>query len=169
MARAFTTPVVLPADPTTTLQAATKGYVDTADATKEATANKGAASGYCGLDSSSRVAAANMPLVSSTVGTLTLGTTVTVDATTGNMFNLTINSATTPTLTPSGTNDHQIIQVTVLASGATRTCNVASAVKLSTGLSSRSFSIASGLVLMVAMKYSTLLGAWVMTAATTSA
>jgi hypothetical protein len=39
--------------------------ITVADSTKEATANKGAASGYCGLDGTSKVAIGNLPLGSS--------------------------------------------------------------------------------------------------------
>lgn len=72
------------------------------------------------------------------------------------------------TITPSGTTDGQVIRLAVLASGGTRTITFAAAVRLSTGLTSRSFTVATGQVLVAAVQYSTLINAWVLTAATVS-
>jgi hypothetical protein len=72
MARQYGTPIVLPADPTSALQAATKQYVDTADALAEKTANKGVASGYAGLDGATKVPIAQLP-TGATSTTVTIG------------------------------------------------------------------------------------------------
>lgn len=82
-------------------------------------------------------------------------------------FTLLHNSGlSVPTGTPA---DGQTYKLCCLASGATRTWTFAAGFRLSTGLTSRTFSIPSGEALIAAVEYSSDLAAWVVTAATVSA
>lgn len=170
MARQFYTPIALPADPTAPLQAATKQYVDAADALKQSMSAKGAASGYASLDAASRVPSAQMPYVLAAIRTGTVSTSLTIDAAgAGNVVdltatgNITLNAPTNPV-------NGQQLRVNVLASGAARTVTW-SGVVASTGLTLGAYSVPQNLVGLFLVTYSTLrtTPAWVLTSATVSA
>lgn len=90
------------------------------------------------------------------------------------MFSVTMSGTGSATFTEPVVEPEQSIanamnyKLHVYASGGTRSFSFASEFKLSTGITSRSFSIPSGKVLMAAVEYSTALGAWVIVAATVS-
>lgn len=69
-------------------------------------------------------------------------------------------------LTPAGTLGGQLLRVDVLASGAQRTVTLDAGVRLSTGLTSRSFTVPAGQIVALGLERSALLGAWVLVAAT---
>lgn len=71
------------------------------------------------------------------------------------------------TLTPSGSTDGQVLRVNVLASGGQRTVTFATAVRTSSALT-RTLVIPSGQIGIISLEYSSLIGAWVLTAATVS-
>lgn len=70
---------------------------------------------------------------------------------------------------PTGGVDRQILRIAVSAGAAGRTVTVASAIRLSTGLASRTFTVGADEVLLVALEYVSVVSAWVLTAATVSA
>lgn len=163
MSRQFTTPVLLLADPAVALGAATKQYVDL----RELQSNKGAVSGYCGLDSSARVPAANMPIVEdvSVAASITTTTAVTLDASQGNLRNITATANVTLNA-PTSPVDGQQLRVNVLASGAIRTVTF-SGVLLTTGITLGPYSVPSGAVGLFLLTYTALRAtpAWYLVAA----
>ena len=170
-ARIFGTPIVLPANPTAGGHAANKTYVDAGDATREATANKGAANGYCGLDAAGLVPAANMPLVFGTAPSATLVTTsVTPNAANGSILNYSCTTATLAVGVPTNPVDRQVLRVAVKRSTAAQVVVTFNAsIVLSTGLTSSAYTVPSGKVLLAAVEYAALISVWVLTAATVSA
>lgn len=108
---------------------------------------------------------ARLPNVLSQVRTLS-GATITVDASAaGSLINVTATADTTFAV-PTNPTDRQVLRIAVLASGASRNVTFNASIRLSTGLTSRTFSVPSGQALMTALEYSSLLSAWVLTAAT---
>lgn len=94
--------------------------------------------------------------------------TVSLDfATVGNLINYTATGNVTFNA-PSNPVDRAVIRFAVLASGGDRDVTFANTYLLSTGLSSRTFTVPSGQVLLAAAEYSELAGAWILTAATIS-
>ena len=89
--------------------------------------------------------------------TLTAGTNVAVSR-------FTITATGNPTITPStsGAVDGQVMRVVVLASGATRTVTVASAVGLSTGITDRALAVTSGQVGVFGFEYISALSKWIL-------
>lgn len=163
--------IELPGNPTTALQAATKGYVDTGLAARVATTEKGAASGVATLDTATRVPTAQMPRVPSTVRAVTGAASLTLDPTVdGNIINITTTVAITSLdASTTGVTDGQVLRVRILASGGTFNVTFASAIRTSTNLARGPNSIPSGQVLIAALEYVSLVSAWVLTAATISA
>lgn len=167
MARKFTTAIVLPADPSSALQAATKQYADL----KVASTSVGAASGVASLDSATKLPVAQMPVVLSAIRTITYGATITPDAAgAGNLLECT---ATGNLIVAAPTNpvNGQQLRLCVLASGATRTVTFDSAIRVSTGLTAGPYSVAQNQVLLCVLTYSSLrtTPAWILTACTVSA
>jgi hypothetical protein len=131
----------------------------------------GAASGVASLDSTTRVPAAQMPRVPSTVRTVTYSATPTVDPTTdGNLVSITATgNITSLAVSTTGAVNRQALEIAVLGSGGTRTVTFASAIRTSTGVTRGPHSVASGEVGIFLVKYYTLVSAWVLVAATVSA
>lgn len=102
--------------------------------------------------------------------TLAYAATITPDGTTGSRFNVTatgnITTLNGPTSPPS---DPYLAEFAILASGGTRTVTVASAVRISTGVTRGPYSVPSGQVLFLLMRYSALIAAYTLVAATISA
>lgn len=101
----------LGAAPSASNETATKGYVDTADAAKEATANKGAANGYASLNSSGKVPTSQISLTKSDVG---LGS---VDNTADSAKSVATASALTTGRTIDGQTFDGTANITVIAPG----------------------------------------------------
>lgn len=135
--------IELPGAPTTALQAATKGYVDTGLATK----------------------------VSNTVRTVTAAASLTLDPTVnGNIINISTTVAITSLdASTTGATDGQVLRVRILASGGAFSVTFASAIRTSTNLFRGPHSVPSGQVLIAALEYVSLVSAWVLTAVTISA
>jgi hypothetical protein len=97
--------------------------------------------------------------------------TVTLDNEFEMVQNFTCTGDTTVNLPGSNVNarDGDPFQLRFLASGAQRTITLNASVVLSTGISSRVFVVPSGKMLAVALEWSSLLTAYVLTAATTTA
>ncbi|GAA3230732.1 hypothetical protein GCM10017691_23950 [Pseudonocardia petroleophila] len=163
LARRFTTPVELPADPSVALHAATKQYVDGLDALGEKVSRKGAASGYASLDSVSKVPSSQMPFVENPVRTGTVSASLTSDAaaTTGNMVDLTItgNVTVNPPINPT---NHQQMRYHMLASGADRTVTFGTGFIPLTG-APMAYAVPNGQILVAVIEYQVLgsSGYWV--------
>ncbi|BBG01569.1 MULTISPECIES: hypothetical protein [Pseudonocardia] len=96
--------------------------------------------------------------------------TLTVTATSGlPVDRVNITATGNPTITPAGGVDGQILRINVAASGAARTVTLASAVRTTTGITTRTLDVPSGQVAMVALEYSTLINAWSLTATAVTA
>lgn len=117
-----------------------------------------------------QLATDRLPQVASTVRPFPASTgTVNIDASLiGNLLDYTATGDVTFAVPTGGTN-RQVLRIQVLASGAARNVVFNAAYRLSTGLSSRTFAVPSGQSLMAAVEFSTLLNAWVITAATVTA
>jgi len=151
VARQFTTPVVLPADATSALQAATKQQMDAADALKAPLASPT----FTGLVTAVREVR--------TPQTQSVTTTLAIDASTGDNHQITATGNPAMSVPTNGTNG-QMLFVEVLASGGARTVTYNGSIVLSTGLSS-TLAIASGKVGLIGMRYSSLAGGvWILLA-----
>lgn len=155
MARQFATAILLPGAPANTNEAATKGYVDTGLAGKAATPILGTA----------------LPLVlGNAPSATTVTTTVTPDASTGPIFNWSCTTATLAVGVPTSPADREVLRIAVIRStAASVVVTFNGSIALSTGLTSSAYTVPSGKVLLAAVEYSAMLGAWVLTAATVSA
>lgn len=167
MARQFTTPIALPGDPTSALQATTKQYVDAADAAKVPTSRTiTAGTGLTGggdlsadrtltvaYGTTSTTAAAGdhtHSYVPTTqrgpiggVQTLTYSATIAVDASLGVHFRLAATGDPTISVPTSGT-DGQRLLFEITATGA-RTITFHASYELGGVVTSRTVAIASGL------------------------
>lgn len=100
-----------------------------------------------------------------TVRTVTYASSRTVTALDGvGVDRVAIAATGNLTLTPAGGVDGQVLRVNVAGSGGTRTITVASAVALTTALS-RTITVPSGQVALLAFEYVGALSGWALTAA----
>lgn len=135
-------PLLANSAPTADLQAASKGYVDSTSARRPTRA-------YTGVS-----------------GTVTLDNDIQL------MQNFTVTGDITsvnPPASNANSKDMAPMQLRFLASGATRSITFNASIRLSTGISSRVFSVPSGELLMVAVEWSSLVSDYIITAATISA
>lgn len=99
-------------------------------------------------------------------------TSVTLDAAAGSVRDLSCTTATLALGVPTNATNRQILRVSVRRStAAALTVNLDSAIRLSTGLTSRALTVASGEVLLMALENVatfTPTAVWVLTAATVS-
>lgn len=119
---------------------------------------------------SGTLSSARLPVVLGTVVTTgnPVATSVTIDAAAGSVRDITCSTATLAVAVPTNGVNRQVLRCAFKHSTtAALTVNLNASIRLSTGLTSRAFSLASGGVLLCALEYSTLAGAWVLTAATT--
>lgn len=120
------------------------------------------------LLTSGTIAAARLPRVLGAPNAQTVAATVTMDASVSSIHNVQSTDTTLAVAVPTNPTDRQVLRCAFKKStAAALTVNLNASIRLSTGLASRSFSLASGEVLLCALEYSTLVGAWVLTAATT--
>lgn len=116
-----------------------------------------------------RLPASYLPRVLGQISASSGSGTVAVNAAGGaNLINFTATGDVTFQV-PTGGQDRLVLRFAVLASGGTRNVSFASGYRLSTGLSSRTFAVPSGEVLIAAAERVDLASAWVLTAATVSA
>lgn len=164
--RASLSGITLPADPTSSTESARKGYVDLF----QPLTGKGVANGYAGLDAAAQLAPSVLPEVTSVVRTITYAATVATDASVGgNLINIAATGALTISEPTNGV-DRQILRYAVYCAAA-QTVTLASTINLSTGLTTRAFSVPAGKVLLFAIEFVNALttNKWVLTAATVSA
>lgn len=113
--------------------------------------------------SSGTLAAARLPLVTSTPVTVTYSATVAIDPTAGNNFKITATGALALSVSTTGATDGQMVMVEVLASGAARTVTLSGT--LTTGLIAAN-AVASGKTGFFGFRYSALVAGWVLLATT---
>ena len=159
--RVFTAPILLPADPTLSLQASTKSYVDavaTASVPTSRTVTAGSGlSGGGALSSNITLTAAR---VTSPANTVTYSATLALDPTLGNNQNITATGALSLSISTTGAIDGQMVMVSVLASGAQRTVTLTST-NIPAGQSSV-MAITSGKCGLFGFRYVGLISAWVL-------
>lgn len=110
---------------------------------------------------------ARLPAVPGSVVAATVGTSVTLDAATGSIRNLTTTGATLAVAAPTNGAERQVLRVAVKRStAAATTVNFDAAIGLSTGLTTRAYPIPSGKALFAALEFSSLTGGWTLVAAT---
>ena len=105
------------------------------DGTVELTANKGAASGYAPLNSSSKVPTANLPVTFPPV-TLTDAATIATDASLGNHFRVTLGGSRTLGNPTNPTDGQKVIWELIQDATGSRTITLGSAFALGTDISS---------------------------------
>lgn len=133
----------------------------------QAASEKGASNGYAPLDASGLLPAADAPLVLGSPVALTVATTAALDASAGSIRNVQSSTATLAVSVPTNATDRQILRCAFKRStAAALTVNFNASIRLSTGITTRSWALASGEVLLAALEYSTLVGAWAITACT---
>lgn len=113
--------------------------------------------------------AARLPRTTGAPRTQAHAATVTIDASLGSLVNIAATADETINAPTNGT-DRQILRLAVYCAAA-RTINFATAIRLSSGLTSRSFPVPAGQVLLAALEFLAVggLNVWVLTAATVSA
>jgi len=106
---------------------------------------------------------------SAALGTESVTTSVTLDASASSVRRLSCTTATLAIAVPTNPFDQQILRIRVRRSTAA-VCDVTfnGSIMLSTGLASRTFSVSSGKALISALEYDADAAAWVLTAATVS-
>lgn len=185
MARQFATAILLPGAPANTNEAATKGYVDGADAGKQpldsdlttiaalAPADGTFMRRTSGAWTGAAVTAADMPLVLGTPVASSLATTVTLDASAGSVCDISCTTATLAFGVPTNAANRQVLRVSVRRStNAALTVNLNGSIRLSTGLATRALVVPASEVLIMALENVatfTPTAVWVLTAATFSA
>lgn len=125
---------------------------------------------HAGADiASGTIDAARLPRTTGTPRTQAHATTITIDASLGSLVNVAATANETFNAPTNGT-DRQILRLAVYCAAA-RTISFATAIRLSTGLTSRDFAVPAGQVLLAALEYLTVgsLNIWVLTAATVTA
>jgi hypothetical protein len=117
------------------------------------------------------LAAARMPAVTSVVRSQAFATSLSVNpAVQGNYIDITATAdITSLTAVTTGAGNRQTIELCILASAAARNVTFATAIRTSTGITRGPYAIPSGQILIAALKFSTLTGAWTLVAATVSA
>lgn len=162
--RVFTAPILLPADPSLSLQAVTKQYVDnnTVPTSRTVTAGSGLGGGGA-LSANITLTAAR---VTSPANTVTYSATLALDPTLGNNQNITATGALSLSISTTGVIDGQMIMVSVLASGSAQTVTL-TGINIPSGLSSV-VAITSAKVGLFGFRYVGLLGtpAWVLMSST---
>lgn len=129
---------------------------------------QGPATTDASLLSSGTLPAARLPRVLGAPVDQTVGTSVTLDASTSSIHNVQSTGTSLEVAVPTNPSDRQVLRCAFKKStAAALTVNLNASIRLSTGLASRAFPLAAGEVLLCALEYSTLVGAWVLTAATT--
>lgn len=110
--------------------------------------------------------AADLPRVLSDVRSASIGTaTYNLDASSAGGNNVDLTATGDPTIAaPTNPANGQVVQYSVLASGASRTVTISSAIKLLTGVQA-SYAPASGKVFRLSIRYSALRSAWIAEAA----
>jgi hypothetical protein len=111
------------------------------------------------------------PGLAVTTRTVSYSATPTIDPTIpGNRINMTATGDITAyAVTSTGAQDGQVLQLVVLASGASRNVIFASAIRISSGVTRGPYAVPSGQILRAAVEFSTLTNAWALVAATVTA
>lgn len=110
-----------------------------------------------------------LPRITSFISPGTVSTNITTDASVvGNLLNGTVTGSSITVAEPTNGVDRQVIRYAFYATLNT-TVTFNSAIRLSTGLTSRAFVVPSGQVLLAAVEYLDFIDSWVLTAATVSA
>lgn len=131
------------------------------------TSEKGAANGYAPLDAAGLVPSADMPLVLGSPVAVTLATTAALDASAGSVRNVQSSTATLAVSVPTTPAERQVLRCAFKRStAAALTVNFNASIRLTTGITTRAWPLASGEVLLCALEYSSLVGAWALTACT---